>query len=385
MSHKDYYSILGVSRDALQDEIKKAYRNLARRYHPDVNRDDPEAESKFKDISEAYEVLSDPDKRRQYDMFGTAKGGPAFGGFEDLSGFGNFESAFSDVFDMFFGDWQRQGTRSRSSAQRGSDLNLELTIDFEEAVFGADKEVEIGRLVSCVTCSGTGVKPGASPEICMGCHGVGEVRSEQRTVFGTFIRTTTCPKCSGVGKVITNPCKDCNGQGRKPVHEKIKVDIPAGVDNGVTLKLPGKGEAGLRGGRVGDLYVTLYVNPHPIFERQGSNLFCQFPITFPQAALGAEVQVPTLEGFEKIKVPAGTQTGTTFKIRGKGVPSLHQRTRGDIIVQVVIETPHRLTERQRELLHELARELGNDVPGSPSNVPDPSSIFGRIKDAFSSK
>lgn len=381
MSQRDYYEVLGVSRNASQDDIKKAYRGLARKYHPDVNRDDADAESKFKEINEAYEVLNDPDKRRQYDMFGTAKGGPAFGGgFEDFSGFGNFDSAFGDVFSMFFGDWQRQGTRSRSSSQRGSDLSLELTIDFEEAVFGAEKEVEIGRLVGCDTCSGTGMKPGTSPEVCTDCNGLGEIRSEQRTVFGTFIRTTACPRCKGAGKIITNPCSDCSGQGRKPVHEKIKVDVPAGVDNGMTLKLSNKGEAGLRGGRAGDLYVSLYVNPHSIFERQGTNLFCQFPITFPQAALGAEVQVPTLEGFENIKIPAGTQTGTTFKIRGKGVPSLNSHSRGDIIVQTVIETPHKLTERQRELLQELAHELGRDISDSSSG-----GILGRIKDAFNSK
>jgi len=381
MSQANYYEILGVSRNASQDEIKKAYRNLARKHHPDVNRDDPEAESRFKDINEAYEVLSDPDKRRNYDTFGSAKGGPAFGGFGDYSGgFDNFDSAFGDVFSMFFGDWQRQGARSRSSAQRGSDLSLELTIEFEEAVFGIEKEVEIGRLVGCDTCGGTGMEPGTSPEVCTGCNGIGEIRSEQRTVFGTFIRTAPCPKCKGAGKVITNPCKDCNGQGRKPVHEKIKVEIPAGVDNGMTLKLSGKGEAGLRGGRAGDLYVTLNVNPHSIFERQGTDLFCQFPITFPQAALGSEVQVPTLEGFEKIKIPAGTQTGTTFKIKGKGVPSLRNHTRGDIMVQVVIETPHKLTERQRELLYELARELGHEVSHEPSG-----GILERIKDAFSPK
>lgn len=378
MSQRDYYEILGVSKSASQEEVKKAYRSLARKYHPDINRDDPEAESKFKEINEAYECLSDPDKRQRYDTFGSAKGGPAFGGFEDFSNFGGFESAFGDIFDVFFGGWQNQGAKARSSAQRGSDLSLELTVEFEEAVFGADKEVEIGRLVGCDTCNGTGLEPGTSPEVCPSCNGQGQIRSEQRTVFGAFVRTTTCPKCRGVGQIITNPCKDCNGQGRKPVHETIKVEIPAGVDNGVTLKLSGKGEAGLRGGRAGDLYVMLHVKPHQVFERQGNDLFCQFPITFPQAALGTEVQVPTLEDFEKIKIPAGTQTGTTFRIKGKGVPSLHSRTRGDIIVQAVIETPRKLTEKQKDLLHELAREMGHDVPDSSGG----GSILGKIKDAF---
>lgn len=380
MSQKDYYEILSVSRNATQDEIKKAYRRLARKYHPDVNKDEPNTEAMFKEVNEAYEVLSDPDKRRNYDMYGSAKGGPAFGNAGDFSGFGNFESAFGDVFGMFFGDWQRNTGGAKTSAQRGSDLSLEMTVDFEEAVFGADKEVEIARLVFCATCSGSGVKAGTSPETCTSCNGMGEIRSEQRTVFGTFIRTAPCSKCKGAGKIITNPCDDCNGQGRKPVHEKIKVEVPAGIDNGMTLKLSGKGEAGVRGGRAGDLYVMINVSPHSIFERQGNNLFCHYPITFPQAALGTEVQIPTLEGFETLKIPAGTQTGSTFKLRSKGVPSLRNHVRGDIIIQAVIETPHKLTDRQKELLYELARELGHDVPEESSG-----GILGRIKDAFGAK
>ncbi len=380
----DYYELLGVSKGATQDEIKKAYRRLARKYHPDVNREDPDAESKFKEVNEAYEVLNDPDKRRNYDTFGSAKG-PSFGGaggYQDFSGFGNFDSPFGDIFDMFFGGrQQQQGGRARNAAKRGSDLSLELTIEFEEAVFGAEKEVEIARLVSCDTCDGSGLKPGTSAETCPECKGAGEIRSEQRTVFGTFIRTAACPKCRGEGKVIVTPCEDCNGQGRKPVHETIKVEIPAGVDNEAILKLSGKGEAGLRGGMAGDLYITLYVTPHKIFERQGRDLFCQFPITFPQAALGIELQVPTLEGFETIKVPAGTQSGAIFKIRGKGVPALHNKHhRGDIIFQVVIETPHKLTEKQKELLLEFARESGDDI-----SSPQHHSVFERIKDAFGTK
>ncbi len=376
----DYYEILGVSRSATQDEIKKAYRQLARKYHPDVNKDDPGTEAKFKEINEAYEVLSDPDKRRNYDMFGTAKGSAFGGGFDDSSVFGGFEGPFGDIFDMFFGNWQNQGARAKSSAQRGSDLSLELTVDFEEAVFGAEKEVEIGRLISCQACNGSGLEPGTSPETCPTCRGAGEIRSEQRTVFGTFVRTAACPKCQGTGRIITSPCKECNGQGRKPVHEKIKVEVPAGVDNGVTLKLGGKGEAGLRGGRPGDLYVMLHVKPHPVFERRGVDLYCQLPITFTQAAIGSEVKVPTLEGFETIKIAPGTQTGTNFKLKGKGVPSLHYKTRGDIIVQAVIETPQKLTEKQKQLLIEFAHESGEDIHETSTG-----GIFGRIKDAFGPK
>jgi molecular chaperone DnaJ len=378
---KDFYNVLGVSRNASQDEIKKAFRKLARECHPDVNRDDPEAEARFKEINEAYECLSDADKRRNYDTFGSAKGGPAFGGGQgDFSGFGGFESSFGDIFDMFFGDWRQQGGRTgRGSNSRGADLSLELAIEFEEAVFGAEKEVEIARLVGCDTCNGSGVAPGSDLEQCAACHGTGEIRTEQRTVFGTFVRSATCLKCQGTGRVISDPCKECNGQGRKPVHEKIKVDIPAGVDNGITLKLHGKGEAGVRGGGAGDLYVTIQVKPHSVFERQGTDLYCKFPITFTQATLGTEVQVPTLEDFEEIKIKPGTQTGTIFKLKGKGVPSLRNRVRGDIIIQVVIETPQKLTDRQKELLLEFAHESGEKIH------PAHSGIFDKIKDAFTGK
>ncbi|HEY3374846.1 MAG TPA: molecular chaperone DnaJ [Candidatus Aquicultor sp.] len=382
---QDFYELLGVSKDASQDEIKKAYRKQARQYHPDVNQHDPDAEAKFKEVNEAYDVLSDPEKRRNYDTFGSAKGGPQFGGFggSDFSGFGGFESAFGDIFDMFFGGAANQGRRTSSTAQRGSDLSLDLTTEFEEAVFGIAKEVEIARLVGCEVCGGSGVTPGSQPEICPDCQGAGEIHSQQNTVFGTFVRTATCPRCQGIGQIISNPCQGCKGQGRKPVHEKIKVDVPAGVDNGMTLKLSGQGEAGVRGGSTGDLYVTLHVKPHPIFERQGINLFCKFPITFAQAALGADVQVPTLEDFDKIKIPAGTQTGTTFKLRGKGVPSLHNnRVRGDIIVQAVVETPKKLTDRQRELLLEFAHESGDDTHASGQQN---GGIFDKIKDAFHTK
>jgi molecular chaperone DnaJ len=379
---KDYYDVLGVSRNASQDEVKKAFRKLAREHHPDVNRDNPEAEARFKEINEAYECLNDPDKRRNYDMFGSAKGGPAFGGGQgDFGGFGGFESSFGDIFDMFFGDWRQQGNRGgRSTNTRGADLSLEVAIEFDEAVFGVEKEVEIARLVGCDTCSGTGVAPGSEPETCTSCHGTGEIRTEQRTVFGTFVRSATCLKCQGTGRIITNPCKECNGQGRKPIHEKIKVDIPAGVDNGITLKLHGKGEAGVRGGVAGDLYVTLNVKPHSVFERQGTDLYCKFPVSFAQAALGAELKIPTLEDFEEIKIKPGTQTGTVFKLRGKGVPSLRNHVRGDIIVQIVLETPQKLTERQKELLIEFAHESGEETHPAHNG-----GIFDKIKDVIHGK
>lgn len=369
---RDFYEMLGVPRHATEDEIRKAYRRLARRHHPDVNREDPKAEARFKEIGEAYEVLSDPERRRNYDIFGTAKPGPAFGG--GFGGFGGFESPFDDLFGMFFGDWQ---TRGRAGGrERGSDLTVELTVAFEEAIFGAKKEVEIARLAICNACSGGGIEPGTHPERCRDCGGTGKMSTSRQTFFGTFMQTSICPACRGSGQVITSPCPECGGQGRRPVSEKIAVEVPAGVSEGDQMRVNGKGEAGLRG-RDGDLYVVLHVKPHPIFERVGADIMCRFPITFPQAALGAELQVPTVDGFEKLRIPKGTQTGTQFRLRARGAPDLRSGRRGDQIVEVAVETPTNLTREQRELIEQYARAAGEDLSG-PSG-----GILGKIKDAFS--
>ncbi|MCL5291230.1 MAG: molecular chaperone DnaJ [Actinobacteria bacterium] len=364
MANKDYYEILGVSRDASDQEIKKAFRKLAREYHPDVNASDKRAEEKFKEINESYEVLSDPEKRRQYDMFGHARpGAGGFGGFGDFGGFGNAGSPFEDLFGMFFGDWG--GGARRSAAERGSDLSLELSLSFEEAVFGAKKEVEIARMSTCSECGGSGAEPGTKPERCPECDGSGQVRTAHQTILGSFVRMSTCPRCHGTGQVISDSCTACRGQGRRPVSERVVVEVPAGVADGVQLKLVGKGESGLRGGPTGDLYVILRVIPHRIFERRGNDLHCRFPITFPQATLGAYVQVPTLEGFIELSIPATTQTGTIFKVKDQGVPYLYGARRGDLLVEVVIETPKKLTERQKELLRELGAEFGE-----PTTTPE---------------
>jgi molecular chaperone DnaJ len=371
---KDYYEILGVSRNASEAEIKKAYRRLARKYHPDVNKHDPNAESKFKEINEAYEVLKDPEKRRQYDLFGRVDGSP-FPGFGDFGSFADFESPFEDIFSMFFGDWK--GKRRRTKAERGSDLRIDLTVTFEEAVFGTEKYVEIARHGLCEKCKGSGLSPGTQPQTCPNCNGTGEVRISRETFFGSFIQTSTCYTCRGTGQIIATPCPDCQGQGRKPISERLKVTIPAGVNDGAQLKYKGRGEAGLYGGPAGDLFVRVHVQPHQVFERRGDDIYCQFPITFPQAALGAEVQVPTLDGFEKVKIPAGTQTNTQFKIKGKGVPRLYGKGRGDLIIEVIVEVPRKLTTKQRELLKRYAQAMGEEVKNGSGG------ILGRLKDTWS--
>lgn len=380
MGGKDYYEIIGVSRDASEQEIKKAYRRLARKYHPDVNPGDRKTEEKFKEINEAYEVLSDPEKRRRYDMFGDARpGSGSFGDFGGFGGLGDFESPFEDLFGMFFGDWR---SSRRTSAERGSDLSLELSLSFQEAVFGTRKEVEIARLATCPDCGGSGAEPGTAPESCPECGGTGQIRTARQTFLGRFVTTTTCHRCRGTGRIIAKPCSSCQGQGRRPISERISIDVPAGVSDGVQLKLAGKGESGLRGGPPGDLYVVLRVVPHRIFERRGNDLYCRFPITFPQAALGARVQVPTLDGgFVELAIPAGSQTGTVFRIKDKGVPYLYGSRRGDLLIEVVVEVPKRLTARQKKLLEELAAEFGEPT-ATPEEVNEGGEkkrgFFGRI-------
>jgi len=366
---RDYYEILGVGRNASEAEIKRAYRRLARQYHPDVNKS-PEAEERFKEINEAYEVLSDPEKRATYDRFGHA--GPPGLGFEG-GGFRDPFEIFEEVFGFGFG---RRGPRARYAPQRGSDLRYNLTISFEEAVFGCEKEIEIPRMETCPICHGSGAEPGTAPLRCPQCNGTGEVRHARQSIFGSFVTVTTCPRCGGEGEIISTPCHECHGQGLVQRVRKIVVEIPAGVDDGSHIRLPGEGEPGRYGGPPGDFYVAISAERHRYFRRQDNNILLELPINIAQAALGDEVEVPTLEGVVKLSIPPGIQTGKTFRLRGKGVPYLHGDGRGDQLVTVYVVTPTHLNEHQKELLRELAKTLGKEV------IPQEKGFFDRIKDIF---
>ncbi|HLI80620.1 MAG TPA: molecular chaperone DnaJ [Candidatus Binataceae bacterium] len=371
---RDYYELLGVTRGATDEEIKKAFRKLAIQYHPDRNPGNKEAEEQFKAINEANAVLSDPEKRAQYDRFGHAAfqhaGGPGgFGGFDFSQG---FEEVFSDIFGDFFGTGR--GGRSRSRTRRGDDLRYDLEIDFEEAAKGTEKSVHFQRLTQCDECHGSRAKGGAaSVRTCPNCRGTGQVRTQQ----GFFSIATTCGNCRGEGSIITDPCAKCQGQGRLRKQETLSVRIPAGVDNGSRLKLRSEGEAGFAGGPSGDLYVVIHVKEHPLFVRQENDIIIEVPISFPQAALSAEVEVPTLEGKVKLKVPAGTQSGKILRLKGKGIVDLHGYGRGDQLVKIVVETPKRLTARQRELLEEFAKASGEDV-----NHPLSKGFVDKLKEMF---
>jgi molecular chaperone DnaJ len=345
----DYYEILAISRNANGDEIKKAYRQMALKYHPDRNPDNKEAEEKFKEASEAYEVLSDSEKKSLYDQFGhEGLKGVGFRGFTD---FEDIFSSFGDVFDDFFGFGfgNSRGSR-RTSARRGADLRYDLSISFRDAAFGKEKEIELEKHENCETCSGSGVESGKSKQICPNCGGKGQVAHTQ----GFFTISSTCSACRGQGEMITHPCKDCRGSGVVIRPKQLKVKIPAGVETGIRLKLTGEGEAGERGGPSGDLYVVLYVEADSFFERHGNDISCQIPISFPQAALGTKIEVPTLNGNEKITVPPGTQSGQVFMIKGAGIPFLHSRGKGNELVQVVVKTPAKLSKQQVKLFKELA-------------------------------
>jgi molecular chaperone DnaJ len=378
---KDLYEILGVDRNASQEEIKKAYRRLAKKYHPDLNPGDKEAEQKFKEINEAYEILSDPQKRAQYDQFGHAafeQGGFQQGGFGDFTqggfdfDFGGFGDIFGDIFSDFFGTGRR---KAEKGPKKGADIRYDLTLTFEEAAFGTEKEIEVERFEVCDVCHGTGVKPGSRPETCPVCHGTGEIRQTQNTPFGRIVNIRTCPRCHGEGKIITDPCQKCGGTGRIRKRRKIKVTIPAGIDEGQMLTLRGEGEPGLRGGPNGDLYIVIHVKPHEIFKREGYDVYVKIPISFADAALGGEIKIPTLDGMVSFTIPEGTQTGTKFKLRGKGIPHIGGRGRGDQIVEVYVEVPKRLSEKQKELLREFKRLEGE-------NTAEHKSFFQRMRDAF---
>ncbi|MGC9521601.1 MAG: molecular chaperone DnaJ [Anaerolineae bacterium] len=366
----DYYSVLGVGRDASPEEIKKAYRQLARKYHPDVSTD-PDAEDKFKEVNAAYEVLSDADKRAMYDRYGT-EGPPGFGGFD----FGGMRDPF-DIFAEVFGNFGGFGRAGRTGPRRGNDLRTSLNITFEEAVFGAEKEVEIRRQEVCPVCKGSGAEPGTSPETCPECNGSGQTRQVQHTLLGSFVNISTCPRCQGKGTVVKTPCHECRGTGRTYATRKIQVAIPAGVDDGVTIRVSGQGEPGELNGPPGNLYITLNVKPHEYFKRRGNDIILELQINVAQAALGDTVTVPTLDGDRQITIPAGTQSGAIFRLRGIGIPQLRGSGRGDELIVTQVAIPKHLTEEQRELFQELGSTLGTEVI-----VEDKQSFVDRVKEAL---
>ncbi|SFE28737.1 molecular chaperone DnaJ [Alteribacillus iranensis] len=369
MSKRDYYETLGVDKDSSTDEIKKAYRKLARKYHPDVNKAD-DAEEKFKEVKEAYDVLSDPQKKSNYDRFGHADPNQGFGG----AGAGADFGGFSDIFDMFFGGG---GRRDPNAPRQGADLQYTMTLSFKEAAFGKETEIEIPREENCDTCSGSGAKPGTSPETCTTCGGSGQLNIEQNTPFGRVVNRRVCDRCQGSGQIIKDKCRTCGGDGKIQKNKKISIRVPEGVDHGQRIRVAGQGEPGVNGGPNGDLYVVFSVRPHEFFERDGDDVFCEMPITFVQAALGDEIEVPTLRGKVKLKVPAGTQTGTSFRLRGKGIANVHGRGQGDQHIVVRIITPKKLDERQKELLREFAATSGDDQVDEQHH-----NFFDKVKRAF---
>lgn len=369
---RDYYEVLGVSKDASKDEIKKAYRKLSKQYHPDINKE-PGADEKFKEIAEAYEVLSDDTKRAQYDQFGHAgaNGQGGFGGgFGDFGGFGGFE----DIFSSFFGGSSRR--RDPNAPRKGDDLQYRMNISFEDAVFGKQTEIEIPRDETCETCQGSGAKPGTDPKACTQCNGSGQINQAIETPLGRIVNRRTCGTCQGTGKIIVDKCTTCSGKGTVQKRKKIKINIPEGVDDGQQLRVSGQGEPGVNGGPPGDLYIVFRIGTHPYFERDGDDIYYELKITFPQAALGDEIEVPTIHGKVKLKIPAGTQSGAQFRIKDKGVKNIHGYGRGHQYVNVKVVTPTKLTERQKQLLREFA-EISGDIPDEQG-----SSFFDKFKKTF---
>jgi len=368
----DYYEVLGVERTADDGELKTAYRKLAMQFHPDRNPNNPEAEERFKQCSEAYQVLTDPDKRAAYDRYGHAgvNGAGGFGGGNPFQGQGDLGDIFGDLFGEMF---NMGGQRRASRAQRGRDLKYEMSLEFEEAVFGKEQEIKIRRAEACNDCSGTGSENGKQPETCQQCGGRGQIRSQQ----GFFSVARTCPVCSGTGTIIRTPCHTCHGEARVQREHKIVVKVPAGVEDNTRIRYSGEGDAGKFGGPAGDFYVVLEVKAHKFFERDGDDLHCVIPVSFPQAALGTEIEVATLEGAETLKIPEGTQSGREFKLRGKGVPHLNQHGKGDLIVQVRVQTPSKLSKQQKELMKQLAETM------TVENTPAARGLFDKVKDIFS--
>ncbi|HEX2172827.1 MAG TPA: molecular chaperone DnaJ [Dehalococcoidia bacterium] len=368
---RDYYEVLGVGRTATEEEIKKAFRKLAFQYHPDRNKA-ADAEARFKEINEAYEVLSDSQKRASYDRFGH-NGPQGMGGFENFGGFGGF-GGFGDIFETFFGG---TATVGRRGPQRGADLRYDLQISFEEAVFGCEKEIELARTETCSACKGTRAAPDSQPQVCPTCQGAGEVRRVQQSIFGQFVNVSACDRCRGEGRVISNPCPQCRGTGKERKVRKLSIKIPAGVDDNSQIRLTGEGDSGSNGGRQGNLYVVISVKPHSFFERRGDDIVYDLVINVAQAALGDDVKVPTVDGEVELKIPGGTQTGKVFLLSGKGVPHLRGSGRGDQLVRVHVAIPRDLTDHQRKLFHELGKTLGHEPQPHEGK-----SFFDRIKEAL---
>ncbi len=382
MAKRDYYEVLGVQKTATADELKKAYRKPALKYHPDRNKGNAEAEEKFKEVNEAYSVLSDETKRSQYDQLGPdafeqaqqggGAGGNPFGGFGGFSG-----SGMDDIFDMFFGGQGGRGGRaSNAGPQRGSDLRFDLEISFEEAAFGVEKEINLYRDETCDHCHGTGAEPGSKVETCPECHGSGYVRFTQNTMFGQMVNERPCSKCHGEGKIVSEPCKECRGRGTKKKNKHLKVKVPAGVDNGSRLRVAGEGEAGAKGGPSGDLYVYLYVKQHKFFDRDGTTVICEVPINIVQATLGAEVKIPTLDGQVTMKVPEGTQPGKVLRLKGKGIPSLRGGMRGDQLVRIKVVVPTKLNDKQKDALRAFEAISKDNIN------PEEKSFLNKIKNLF---
>ena len=366
---RDYYEVLGVSKGASDDEIKKAYRKLAKKYHPDMNPGDKGAEAKFKEVNEAYSILSDSEKRARYDQFGHAGVDPNYGAGGPGGGFGGFDMGDIDLGDIFgsffgggFGGFGGSSSGRRNGPQKGESLRASLTITFEEAAFGCEKEINLNRTEECEACHGSGAEPGTTAETCPDCRGTGVVRVQQRTGGFAFSSTAPCSRCRGTGKIIHTPCKACGGSGSVKKTKRVTVSIPAGIDDGQAISLRGQGNAGKNGGPAGDLIVAVHVKPHPQFHRDGTTVLYEQPVTFYQAVMGAELEIPTIDGKVKYNLPAGTQTGTTFRLRGKGIPELRGRGRGDQYVTVRVQVPTSLNGEQKEALRAFAEAMGEDVP-----------------------
>ncbi len=376
---RDYYEVLGVQKGASEDDLKKAYRRLARKYHPDLNKDNPEAAEQFKEVNEAYEVLSDKDKRAKYDQFGFAGVDPSYGGAGGFDGsFADFGD-LGDIFGSFFGGFGSGRSSRRNAPQRGESIHRNIILSFEEAAFGCEKELSIERIESCDECGGTGAAPGTSAETCANCRGTGTVTQTQRTPLGMFQTQAACPNCRGTGKIIKKPCSKCGGAGRVRKTRKFKVNIPAGIDEGQSIQQRGQGSAGVNGGPAGDLIVTVSIRPHPIFTRKGQDVLIDIPISFAQAALGDTLQVPTVDGRVEYKIPEGTQTGTMFRMKGKGIQNVNGRGRGDQFVRVNIEVPKHLSDKQKKLLREF------EDSATDTNQSQRKSFWDKVKDAFSER